>query len=163
MKILRHPLFMRTNPESELEQAIDRELRRLPEISAPGSLMPRVLQAIARRKQLPWWQRSYTFWPWPARLVFLSFSSGLAALMLYFTWGLSLGVTFSALANEAAEVMAALDITRDVVLALGSAAVTLARSAGSSLLWVLGGLATACYLTTLGLGTFAYRLASQRI
>lgn len=163
MKILRHPLFMRPNPESDLEQMVDRELRELPEIPAPASLMPRVLQAIARRNELPWWQRSFMFWPWPARLAFISLSSGIAALILYFTWGLSLGVTFSALADEATQVMAALDVTRDIVLALGGAAVTLARSAGSSLLWVMGGLVAACYLTTLGLGTFAYRLASQRI
>lgn len=162
MKILRHPLFMRPNPESELEQVIDRELRRLPDLTAPASLAPRVMQEIARRAARPWWQQSFASWPWSARLIFVAFSSGLAALLLYFSWGLSLGVSAGSLASEAGVLAGRFEFVGGVVRALSGALLLAARSANPALPWIVAGVAGSCYLTTVGLGTYLYRLAAQR-
>jgi hypothetical protein len=163
MKIIRHPLFMRPSPEHELEQALDRELRQLPGPSAPATLLPRVLKAIEARERLPWWQKSYAAWPMTARIGFLVVSGTLAGLFLYFTWGLSGGLGFGALSNEVGEMAGRWSTARSIASALGGATVVLARSAGSWTLWTLAGLAAACYLTTLTLGTYCYRLVSHRI
>ncbi|MCC6231405.1 MAG: hypothetical protein IT580_02115 [Verrucomicrobiales bacterium] len=164
MKILRHPLFMRPTPESELEQAIDRELRALPERSAPATLMPRVLEAIARREALPWWRKAYTAWPWPARMMFVLGSGSLAAFLLYFAWGLGSGLSLGALSAEAQEMAAQADLAGGVLGALGGAVMTMARAAtgNSSLLWGGAAVLGACYLTTFALGTACYRLVAQR-
>jgi hypothetical protein len=154
---------MRPSPESELEQAIDRELRELSELKAPETLVPRVLRAIAEREQLPWWSKSFAFWPAPARLLFLMLTSGLAVLLLYFTWGLSVGVTWESLAREVTELAARVDLARDVMTALGGAMVLLVRSAGSWLIWGGAVMVGASYLTAIGLGTVWHRMASQRI
>ena len=163
MKIIRHPLFMRPTPESELEQAIDRELRRLPDLRAPRELLPRVLQAIAEREKLPWWQKSFAYWPWPARVLFLAATAGLAAVLVYFTWGVSAGVSFGALTEELGPVAGRFEQVRGLLATLGGAAVTLGRAAGPWFLWGAAGVLGACYLTTVALGAFCWRLAAQKI
>ena len=69
----------------QLEVAIDRELKALPEIPAPASLIVRVMQAIAQRQALPWFKRAWQ--TWPASLQVVSF----VGLALLFT-GTCLGV-----------------------------------------------------------------------
>jgi hypothetical protein len=63
----------------QLEVEIDRELKSLPEIPAPLTLIVRVMQAIARRQALPWFRRAWQ--TWPVSLQVISF----ATLALLFT------------------------------------------------------------------------------
>lgn len=163
MKIIRHPLFMRPTPESDLEQRLDLEFRRLPPLRAPEDLLPRVMTAVARHARRPWWMKPAAQWPVPARLAFLAFSTGLVGLLIYFTWGLSSGASFSLLTDEVAEFSGRLDLARSLGGALAGAGVALVRSAGPWLTWSAVGLVAVCYLTTLTLGTYCYRLASERI
>ncbi len=53
------------NPEYEkqLEVDIDQHLRELPELRAPEGLILRVMQELARRAALPWYQQSWERWP----------------------------------------------------------------------------------------------------
>ncbi len=162
MKIIRHPLFMRPHPDAELEQWIDRELRQLPDRPAPETLMPRVMQAIAVRRALPWWRKSFTHWPAPAKILFLLGSSGLASLLAYLVWGVSNGATMGTLGAEIQSWMSGLGLIGSVLETLGSALVTLAKSAGPWLMWVSIAIASVSYLTTVGLGTLGWRLATRR-
>lgn len=57
--------------ERKMEQRIHNELRDLPDLKAPKSLGPRVLAAIAARQQAPWWQKSWSDWPFSMKAVFL--------------------------------------------------------------------------------------------
>lgn len=163
MKILRHPLFMRPTPESDLEQFIDRELRQLPNLRAPDDLLPSVLRLAACRSSRPWWQQPVAYWPAPARLAFLALSTGLAALLVYFTWGLSAGTSAALLADEMAALSGRFELIRSLGSSLGGAGIALVRSAGPWLTWTAVGVVAACYFTTLTLGTYCYRLASERI
>jgi hypothetical protein len=47
----------------DLEELIDRELRRLPQPRAPRSLLPNVLAAADRWSARPWYTRAWTNWP----------------------------------------------------------------------------------------------------
>jgi len=47
----------------DLQQLIDRELKRLPTPPAPGTLLPRVLAATVHRKPAPWYARPWMTWP----------------------------------------------------------------------------------------------------
>src|SRR6185369_3705745 len=58
------PLPNMESPENnDLEKFIHAQLQKLPEREAPEALVSNVLAAIAKRKKLPWWKHSFTFWP----------------------------------------------------------------------------------------------------
>jgi hypothetical protein len=125
MKIIRPPLFMRPNPESDLEQAIDRELRGLPELRAPEDLLPRVLELAMERGRRPWWQKSFVHWPWMARCLFLAMTTALCGLAVYFTWGVSIGLPFESLSGEVALFTERFSAVRSIAGSLGGALVAL--------------------------------------
>jgi len=50
-------------PFADLEQKIDRELRRLPAPRAPHTLLPRVLAAVEAWVNRPWYTRAWFTWP----------------------------------------------------------------------------------------------------
>lgn len=47
----------------DLEQRVDRELRRLPAPRAPHTLLPRVLAAVDAWLNRPWYTRAWFTWP----------------------------------------------------------------------------------------------------
>ena len=60
-------------PESEknLEQLISRTLRDLPPRRAPRSLESRVLAALEHQAVIPWYHKSWSYWPAAIRASFL--------------------------------------------------------------------------------------------
>ena len=50
-------------PFADLEQKVDRELRRLPLPRAPHTLLPRVLAAVEAWVNRPWYTRAWFTWP----------------------------------------------------------------------------------------------------
>ena len=48
---------------ADLEQRVDRELRRLPVPRAPHTLLPRVLAAVEAWVNRPWYTRAWFTWP----------------------------------------------------------------------------------------------------
>jgi hypothetical protein len=48
---------------ADLEQRVDRELRRLPAPRAPHTLLPRVLAAVEAWVNRPWYTRAWFTWP----------------------------------------------------------------------------------------------------
>ena len=50
-------------PFADLEQKVDRELRRLPMPRAPHTLLPRVLAAVEAWVNRPWYTRAWFTWP----------------------------------------------------------------------------------------------------
>ena len=52
--------------DEDLETFINRNLGALPEMSAPPTLVHRVMLAVHAQDRLGWWQRSWWCWPvWP--------------------------------------------------------------------------------------------------
>lgn len=69
-------------PPDKLEKAIHEALRGLPPRKAPLTLEARVLAEIARRDSLPWWHRSWAYWPTPIRWIFLVLSAALCGVLI---------------------------------------------------------------------------------
>jgi hypothetical protein len=61
-----------------LETQLDRQLKALPELTAPEGLTERVMAAIRAQEKLPWFQRSWQTWPTALR-----YASLLALLTLF--------------------------------------------------------------------------------
>ena len=65
-----------------LENLVGRALRETPLRRAPPSLESRVLREIGRRAALPWWRRSFSRWPRPARVGFILTCGAIIAVVL---------------------------------------------------------------------------------
>jgi hypothetical protein len=52
----------------DLETLVDRELRQLPALRAPQTLLPRVLAAVQQWSQRPWYARAWFTWPVAAQI-----------------------------------------------------------------------------------------------
>src|SRR6266571_5146207 len=82
--------------EKQLEAAVDRELKALPELPAPANLVSRVMAAIAARANLPWYHQSWQTWSVGLRaaalVLLLAFFGGLC----FGTWEVWHGATVAA-------------------------------------------------------------------
>lgn len=77
---------MNTPPDpNELERLISRVLNDQPLREAPRTLSERVMAELAYRASLPWWRKSFTHWPWAARIAFVLVSFGFVKLALTLT------------------------------------------------------------------------------
>ncbi|MEP6547417.1 MAG: hypothetical protein ABJD53_08105 [Gammaproteobacteria bacterium] len=68
-------------PDEAMQRLLDRTLRELPLRGAPATLESRVFSELERRAVRPWWRRSFTHWPAPAKVAFLVFCGALVALV----------------------------------------------------------------------------------
>ena len=144
------------NPDPQLEALIQRELNNLPGISAPATLLPRVLQAIRAQSVRPWWQQSWAAWPAQIQTVSLA-TLTLVALALSVGGGWAWhGASLSPTANGWREALPALGNT------VVNTALSLFRHAGTA--WLLAGLTavTLMYLTCVGVGTLCVRLVISK-
>jgi hypothetical protein len=71
-----------TQPDDKLEQIIDGVLREQPPLRAPAELESRVMARISRQTTLPWWRKSFAYWPPAARVAFFLASIGFVKLGL---------------------------------------------------------------------------------
>jgi hypothetical protein len=65
-------------PPDDLEQWLKRQVQSLPLQAAPLTLSTRVLSELQRRAALPWWRKSFLYWPFAARLAFVALCIGVA-------------------------------------------------------------------------------------
>lgn len=153
---------MNPNHDQELEEAIRRELRALPELSAPDSLAQSVMATIERRANVPWYRRSWANWPISFQVVSLA-----AMLLLFaglFVAGRDLLQTQPALhvAHQAGKWFSGLNTIGSMLNILGESAILAAKQLGLAV--VIFGLAAAAlaYAIFLGLGTVYVRLAFSK-
>ncbi len=150
------------NEQEQLEQLIDRELRKLPERQAPETLVHRVMLAVHEKERQPWWQLPWSRWPHPLRLVSAALSAASVVALVY----------FSALAWQAAGIANPLDTIWQWVaslaplwgwlMALVNAVALVLQKAGQQYLLIGLGIAVAMYLLCVATGTACYRLAFSR-
>lgn len=148
---------MPLSPE-ELEQRLHRTLKASPNRRAPAALTERVLAAVAAQQALPWWKKSYAYWP-------ASVQTGFVVLGVLAMIGLNLanitlgeGVQIGA---AWAPVQAALDALAKLQ-ATGSALVQVGERLLPQIspIWVTTiGLGVIClYATFFGLAAATYRV-----
>lgn len=86
---------------ADLEKHVDRALADLPPLTAPGTLLPRVLAAVQQWADRPWYQRAWLTWPvgWQvasAALLILLVAGGALAMPLVQAQGARLAAFVSA-------------------------------------------------------------------
>jgi hypothetical protein len=145
------------NPQ-DLEAKMHRVLRGLPDRKAPSGLEARILAELSRRAALPWWRKSFAYWPSAVRISFLAVSV-LAAVLLasgLVLLGNSSGahVLSGGFSNAYNWYLLARDIAVSARYRVGS----LASSVPS--LWLYGGIAALAvgYATLVAFGAATYRV-----
>ena len=150
---------MEQTPPKTLEELIQRELSKLPERTAPESLITRVVTQIQARQNKRWWQRPWTQWPvglqlasWPL----LIGSMAAAVFALSVGWRL---LAVRAALESLSEQLDSFSVVWDVLGALGNAGWILARAAGQEWLFLALLVPVVMYAACVGLGTLCYRMA----
>jgi hypothetical protein len=146
-----------SNPTDKLEQLIDRTLREQPPRRAPASLEGRVLAELARHAALPWWRKSYSYWPLAVRAAFVIASIGIAKLGVDAALWAASGLRDSPVAGTLAEEVGWIQALSNSFYFLRSIWALLIDSIPE--LWLYGGALAivALYLSMFGLSAVAYR------
>jgi len=146
----------RLTPE-QLEQLVHTALRSLPDRRAPASLESRVLAALERQAAIPWWHRSWNYWPQSVRALFLVFCAAVAAGLVFASLGVQAGFDSAPFQHAVAPAQALVDN----LLAAGRwLAGFTDRLVGQIPAWWLYGAAAfvaGIYAMLFGLGAAAYR------
>ena len=148
---------MKKMTPEELEKFIHQNLRSLPARRAPRSLELRVMAALEQRAMIPWYHKSWSYWPAPIRAAFLAVSTGVAgAVVTAFYLGLN-GVENSTAAAQAGQRLTFFSNIYHVAEWIANHGAQILGSIPA--LWFYGGLAliAALYATFFGIGAFAYR------
>src|SRR5262245_32986514 len=93
-------LIMKLENQHDLECQVDRTLKRLPEVSAPRTLLPRVLAAVRARAALPWYRQSWQAWPMPLQVATIFLLVASFAGFFFAAWELSRAAGYAAVREE---------------------------------------------------------------
>ncbi len=145
--------------ERKLEAEIDRELKELPEIGAPSTLVSRVMAAIELRKALPWFRRAWHTWPGSLQGLFLVAMVALFGGICFGVWDASHGATFALAVHKIGGWFSSLSAIYTALSALAGAIVALIKQINSTILMALLCAAGLGYALFLALGTVYFRLA----
>ena len=153
---------MNLDYEQQLAAVIDRELKALPDLAAPQTLLPRVMAAIRQPAKLPWHRRGWQTWPSALRVGSLLILLSAFAGVCFGSWQvLHTSAVVSALEN-----LGSLVNWLRIILETAGVLVNAAGLAFKGLnSWVLAGclvMLAFAYTACLGLGTICWRLAYER-
>jgi hypothetical protein len=149
---------MNPDHDKQLEAAISRELKALPDLAAPGALANRVMAAIGQRARVPWYSRSWQ--TWPAALQ----ASSLVVLLALFGglclggWQLSQTGTATLALHRVGEWFSGVKMIGNTFNVLAGAAVLVAKKLGTCFLVACLVAAGTGYAMCIGLGTVYFRL-----
>jgi hypothetical protein len=146
----------------QLEQKIHAVLRDQPPRRAPMSLEARVLGEIARRQALPWWHKSFAYWPNPVRIGFMVVATGLVAMAVLGSMQLAGVVSWQTVSTLFRPVVDAVATLRSAGVAIGSIGKTMLPGFSSQWPYVALGVIGAAYAMMFGIGATAYRVFWQR-
>ncbi len=148
--------------EKSLEAEIARELKGLPDLSAPSSLIPRVSAAIAERGRAPWYRQAWSAWPVRLRAAALVTLAACFALLCLGAWRLPDTEGYSAAIRYAAAWFSSLATLWHALNALVSTLAQVAQQLGRGFLLACLGAVALAWAVCLGLGTACVRLALAR-
>ena len=153
---------MSSKYEKRLESEIDRELKALPELVAPPSLLLRVMAAIESRLNLPWYRQSWQGWTLALRAVSLVILLGLFCGLCFATWKFTHTEAFAAAMQRPIGWLSGLGaILHAVSVVLGSLVLAVKQLNTAVIIGCLVALGVG-YAMCLGLGTVYLRLGLAR-
>jgi len=152
------------NPDyyQQLEAAISRELKALPELAAPGSLASRVMAAIEQRARVPWYRRSWQTWPVALQAASLMVLLALFGGLCLGGWRLSQTETATLALHRAGEWLFGLGVIQNTFSVLVNAAVAVVKKLGTGVIAACLIAAGIGYAMCIGAGTVYFRLAFAR-
>ena len=152
------------NPEHEkkLESIIDRELKGLPELTAPETLSRRVMASLARRASVPWYRSPWQNWPAHLRIPAFALLVVFFGALCFGAWKLPHTEFATAGATKVSGSLSSLISLWNALNAVAAAFVLAFKQLGTVLIAaILGGIALA-WVMCIGLGTACVRLAWAR-
>jgi hypothetical protein len=150
---------MNPNDDQQLESAIRRELKALPELTAPAAVANRVLAAIELRLNVPWYRRSWVTWPAALQV------ASLAAMLMLFGglclagWELSHTETIMSAMHRAGQWFSRLNTIGSMFNILAGSVMLVVKQLGTTFIITCLVAAGLGYAIFLGLGTVYFRLA----
>ena len=150
---------MNPDYDNQLEAAISRELKALPELSAPGALASRVMAAIEQRARVPWYRRSWQTWPAALQAASLVVLLALFGGLCLGGWQLSQTGAATLALHRAGEWYSGLGVIGNIFNALANAAVLVVKKLGTGFLVACLVVMGTGYAMCIGAGTVYYRLA----
>lgn len=153
---------MNSEYEKQLEREIDRELKSLPELSAPGTLARRVMTAIEQRHELRWYNQPWPSWPLALRVAALALLLTMFGGLCVASWQLTKAAGVSAAAQEVADLFSGLATLWNIVNVLLGAVVVVFKHLGTVFIIACGLIVGIGYAVCVGLGTACVRLALAR-
>ena len=153
---------MNPHDENRLEAAIDRELKALPNLRAPETLVPRVMATIEQRAALPWYRRAWQTWPLPLQAAAMLVLLAVFGSVCVASWQVVHTPAFASVSREVGSVFSFLGTVWRTVSVLLSAVALAFKSLGSAV--VIGSVAALLfgYAMCVGFGTAYVRLAFAR-
>jgi hypothetical protein len=150
---------MNSNDDQHLELAISRELKALPELTAPASVANRVLAAIELRLNVPWYRRAWVVWPVAWRMASLAAMLMLFSGLCFAGWEVSRTEPIMSAMHRAEQWFSGLNMIGSVMNILAGSAALVAKKLGTIFIVACLVAAGVGYAIFLGLGTVYFRLA----
>jgi hypothetical protein len=145
--------------EKKLEVEIDCDLKALPEISAPATLVSRVMAAIELRRALPWFRRAWHTWPNSLQGLFLVTMVALFGGICFGIWEGCHTATFGLAVHKVGGWFSGVSAIYTALNALAGATIAMIKQVNSTVLMAFVCAAGLGYALFLGLGTMYFRLA----
>jgi len=148
--------------EKQLEAAIMRELKGLPDLPAPRTLMTRVLTAIENQSRLPWYRQSWQTWPVIGRAVGIIVLVAVFGGLCFAGWKLPQADRFVAASHMLGGWLAVVNVAWNAVSTVLGAVVLVVKHLGTGFIIACLVAAAFGYAMCVGLGTVYVRLAFAR-
>ena len=148
--------------ERELELEIDRELKMLADLEAPGTLSRRVLQEIKHRRSLPWYNQPWQNWPIALRVAVLALLGIMFGSLCVASWQLTRAAGVSAASQELGGLFSGVATVWNTINVLLNAVVVVFRHLGTTFMIGCIVIASLGYALCMALGTAWVRLAIAR-
>jgi len=153
---------MNANDHRQLESAISRELKALPELPAPAAVTNRVMAAIERRRNVPWYRRSWETWPVALRVTSLAAMLALFGGLCLAGWEWSRAETVQQVTQRVGQWFSGLDSLQSTLGILINSAVLVVKKLGTPFIIACLVSAGLGYALFLALGTVYFRLAFSK-
>jgi hypothetical protein len=153
---------MENRDERQLEELIHRELRKLPEVPAPVTLVHRVMLEVHARAHQAWWKRSWLAWPMPMQACSLLVLLASAGLVSYLTGAAWDGLSVNSIPSRAAEWLSTYAPIWQTAKTFLNACFVVLKQVGAPLLAFVAGGLLLVYLACVGVGTVCFRVAFNR-
>jgi hypothetical protein len=149
---------MKPEQQDPLERRVHQLLKALPEVTAPATLVPRVMASVAARFSLPWYRQSWQTWPFLLQVVTLVVVVASFGALTFAAWQLGRAAGLAAVRQEIGEMFSGVGAVWNVLsVLLGAIRLVVGRLGTGFLVGCLAAAALA-YALFVGLGTVYLRL-----